>query len=139
ARYLAGSEELFDRFATRFKRQTRRRWRKLVPLVEQARREERTKYGETVFLLEPNIKRSRGGLRDLQLIRWLGFIAHGEADPTSLELAGHLTKRDFFKLREATEFLLRLRNEMHFHAGKPQDVLDRGEQMRLAELFKYQG
>lgn len=139
ARFLAGSRELFDRFAARFKRQARMRWRKLVPLVEQARREERTKYGETVFLLEPNIKRSRGGLRDLQLIRWLGFIVHGERDPTALELAGHLSRRDFFALRDATEFLLRLRNEMHFHAGKSQDLLGRGEQMRLAELFGYRG
>jgi [protein-PII] uridylyltransferase len=139
ARFLVGSRELFERFAARFRRQAHRNWGKLVPLVEQARREERTKYGETVYLLEPNIKRSRGGLRDLQLIRWLGFIVYGEADPTALELAGHVSKRDYLVLREATEFLLRLRNEMHFHAGKAQDMLERGEQIRLAELFGYQG
>ncbi len=139
SRFLVGSHELFDRFYTRFRRQMMRRWRKLVPLVEQARREERAKFGETVFLLEPNIKRSRGGLRDLQLIRWIGFLRHGESSPDALRRAGHLSKRDFRKLRSANDFLLRVRNDMHFHAGKANDLLDRSEQMRLAQLLGYEG
>ncbi len=92
-------------------------------------------YGETVYLLEPNIKRSSGCLRDLQLLRWLGFILHGTTDPASLQLLGRLSKADQAEPREASEFLLRLRNELHFHAGQPNDVLDRHEQVRLAELY----
>jgi hypothetical protein len=48
---------------------------------------ERSKYGETVFLLEPNVKRSRGGLRDLQLIRWIGFIRAGTGGVSDVVLA----------------------------------------------------
>ena len=47
------------------------RWRRLF-IAE--RRKERLEYGETVYLLEPNVKRSRGGLRDIHLLRWLWYI-----------------------------------------------------------------
>ncbi len=107
--------------------------------IEDARRTERLQYGETVYLLEPNIKRSSGCLRDLQLLRWLGFARHGTTDPAAQQLLGAITKADQSALREASEFLLRVRNELHFHAGQSNDVLDRHEQVRLAELYGYQG
>ena len=138
SRFLAGNEELFERFMTRFRRQTKSNWRKLVPLVDAERREERSKYGETVFLLEPNVKRSRGALRDLQLIRWLGFARYGESDPATLARAGHLAPLDRKRLREARDWLLWVRNDLHFAAGKASDLLDRAEQVRLADLRKYQ-
>ena len=49
--------------------------------IDESRHEERAQYGETVYLLQPNVKRSPGGLRDIQLIRWLGFARYGEAGP----------------------------------------------------------
>ena len=67
---------------------TKRNWRRLLAKTEEARRDERSKFGETVFLLEPNVKRSRGGLRDLQFIRWIGFIRYGENDFDALTEAG---------------------------------------------------
>ncbi len=138
SRLLAGDEKLFKSFFERFTRETRHRAKSLYQAIEEARRSERAQYGETVYLLEPNIKRSSGCLRDLQLLRWLGFMLHGTTDPAALQLLGALSKADQASLREASEFLLRLRNELHFHAGQPNDVLDRHEQVRLAELYGYQ-
>ncbi len=92
-----------------------------------------------MYLLEPNVKRSPGGLRDVQLIRWLGFARYGQSDPDSLQGVGAILKEDRVTLRSATEFLLRVRNEIHFHAGKPQDVLGRSEQVRIAAEFHYAG
>jgi [protein-PII] uridylyltransferase len=139
SRPLAGSEKLFRMFVDRFARQTHARSKSLFKSIEGARRAERSQYGETVYLLEPNIKRSSGCLRDLHLLRWLGFARHGTTDPAALQLLGALSKDDQLRLREASEFLLRLRNELHFHAGQLNDVLDRAEQMRLAELYQYKG
>jgi [protein-PII] uridylyltransferase len=139
ARFLAGSEKLFDTFFEKFQRRTRARYKSLFHTIYGARKAERQQYGETVYLLEPNIKRSRGGLRDLQLVRWLGFARYGVATPEALQLAGGLTKADQNDLRAASEFLLRLRNELHFDAGKSNDVLDKSEQVRLAEHYQYQG
>jgi [protein-PII] uridylyltransferase len=139
SRRLAGSEELFDSYRHRYKKQMMQRADALVPLVEKARNEERAQYGETVYLLEPNVKRSGGGLRDIQFLRWVGFLQYGAAEPDALRLAGRLTESDFQAVREAWEFLLHLRNEMHFHAGKSHDLLDKQEQLRLAKRFGYRG
>ena len=75
------------------------------------------RYGETVFLLEPNIKRSRGALRDIQLIRWIGSSATARPIPASCTRWARCGDEDLDALLRASEFLLRLRNELHFHAG----------------------
>lgn len=137
SRLIVGNQPLFDAFDGRFRRMTRRRWRKLLLAIEEARREERSKYGETVFLLEPNVKRSRGGLRDLAFIRWIGFVRYGENDFDGLTQAGHLTKEEQGKLRAARDFLFWVRNDLHFQHAKAEDVLDRSEQLRIAALQGY--
>jgi [protein-PII] uridylyltransferase len=137
SRLIAGDQPLYDLFDGRFRRMTRRRWRRLLKAAESARREERSKHGETVFLLEPNIKRSRGGLRDLQLIRWIGFIRYGENDYDALAQRGWLKKEEQRQLRAARDFLLWLRNDLHFQHNKAEDALDRAEQLRIAGLRGY--
>lgn len=139
ARLLAGSEELFADFSKRFRRQAQRRSARLIAAVEKARSDERLQYGETVYLLQPNVKRSRGGLRDAQLLRWIGFARYGAADPQTLAARAALPAEDAMALARALEFLLRVRNEMHFQAGKSNDNLDRAEQVRLAETFGFAG
>lgn len=139
SRYLVGSDRLFREFQERFGRAAQRRSTALLESLIDSRRAERHKYGETVYLLEPNIKRSRGGLRDIQLIRWIGFAKYGVADPDHLQRIGALSHHDQRRLRAAHEFLARTRNEMHFHAGRASDVLDRVEQLRLAEFYGFRG
>ena len=139
ARFLGGSVRFFKRFLRSFSKTTRRKSSALVKSVEESRRSERVRYGETVYLLEPNVKRSRGGLRDLQLLRWIGFARYGEAVPEKLHRRGLLTGEDFRRLQRAKDFLLRLRNEMHFNADTARDVLYRDEQMRIAEAWGYEG
>ncbi|MBI2823207.1 MAG: [protein-PII] uridylyltransferase [Planctomycetia bacterium] len=139
ARYLAGSVRLFTRFARRMERMVHRHARRMMANFDEERRKERAQFGETVYLLEPNVKRSQGGLRDIQLMRWVGFAKHAITEPDGLRLAGALLRQDQDVIRRASEFLLRLRNEMHFAAGKANDALDRAEQVRLAEVYGYQG
>lgn len=139
SRFLAGHEPLFTRFLQRMQRLAARNSRRLIVAIEKARQEERQTYGETNFLLMPNIKRSLGGLRDIQLVRWLGFARYGNTDPEVLESLDAISPEDRRRLRRAHEFLLRLRNELHFHSNRAQDVLDRQEQVRLAKLYGYQG
>lgn len=137
SRLILGDADLHGGFHARFVRKTKAQWRRMLPMVEAAREEERSKYGETVFLLEPNVKRSSGGLRDLQLVRWIGFARWRENELEALNQAGRLSKEDLRELRNARDYLLWLRNDMHFHAGKANDLLDRTEQLRLAEAKRY--
>lgn len=138
ARYLVGNEELFDNFAGRFRRIASRRTLEIIKAIIAAREKERIEFGETVYLLRPNIKRSRGGLRDIHLIRWLGFVQYEVTEIDQLLQAGAISTADSTQLALSLEFLLRVRNEMHFNAGRPEDLLGRKEQPRLADFFGYQ-
>ncbi len=137
ARLLAGDDDLFARFCKRLRQTVRRRGRALCAQVVEARTKERARYGETIYLLEPNVKRSRGGLRDVQLLGWLGALRYETGSLEELEQQRLLDPDDCRAVAQAAEFLLRLRNEMHFHAGQAADVLDRAEQVRIAALRAY--
>ena len=138
SRLLAGNETLFEAYRQKFDRRLRRNASRLLADTEKEREQERLRYGETVFMLEPNVKRSRGGLRDAQLLRWVGKLRYGHAEPSELARLGVLSQEDFELLSEANEYLLRLRNDMHFHSGKAGDVLSRSEQLRIAEERGYE-
>ena len=139
SRLLLGSSAEYDRFAEQFQTMVVRNKVRLSRDFIAARRGERLQYGETVYLLEPNVKRSRGGLRDIHLLRWLWFLRCGEADFDRLHDIGVLSKFDHRRLISSQSFLLRVRNEMHFHAGDACDLLSRVEQLRLSECFQYRG
>lgn len=134
SRFVMGDRRLFERFWQVYTNAVRRRAAALVPAIQQARTEERLRYGETVYLLEPNIKRSRGGLRDAHLVGWIGRVRWGASDPSELVRLGVLGAEDAAALEQAVAFLLWLRNELHFHAGKAGDVLSRAEQLRIAQV-----
>lgn len=138
-RWLEGSSALVAQCERRLARQAQRRSAALLAKVEEARREEQARYGETVFLLEPNVKRSRGGLRDLQFIRWVGYLRFGQRDYDALAQAGCLTRDELAQLRQAQDFLLWVRNDLHFWFGKAEDVLDREQQVRLAQRWGCRG
>lgn len=139
SRFLLGSPTLYEEFSKAMTSMAARRSTTLSRAFISARREERLHYGETVYLLEPNVKRSRGGLRDLHLLRWLWLLKFEVADPEQLHNKELLSKFDYRRLVSAQNFLLRVRNEMHFHAGELNDLLSRPEQLRLAEYFQFRG
>jgi [protein-PII] uridylyltransferase len=138
ARFLTGNQELFENFTGRFQRIAGRRTLEVIKAIVAAREKERNDFGETVYLLRPNIKRSRGGLRDIHLIRWLGFVQFGQTEIDQLLQAGAISTADSTQLALSLEFLLRVRNEMHFNAQAAEDLLGRNEQLRLANFFGYQ-
>ena len=139
ARFLTGNAQLFQEFHSSY-------FRKVATVavdkyLEQKlveRRREYEKFGETVYLLEPNVKKSQGGLRDLHLLQWAG-IARYQA-PTIRELSdrGILSRQDYVVVSEAREFLLRVRALLHVHAGMAQEILSFDEQVWLAARFGFE-
>ena len=102
---------------------------------EAERREAR--YGETVFLLEPNVKESAGGLRDLHMALWscrVRFKTHGLDELLRL---GVLSPEEHRTLRRAYDFVLRVRYELHRIRRRRQDHLRFDSQERIAEILGY--
>lgn len=137
SRSVIGNVALYERFAEKFEQMVTRRKQAFCGEFFVARSKERDQYGGTVYLLEPNIKRSKGALRDLHLLRWLWFTQAGESDFDRLRTMNVISKFDHHSLVAARDFFLNVRNEMHFHAGKSVDALMRPEQVRLAEKLGY--
>lgn len=139
SRFLGGNPELYENYLSRLQRLASRRSTNLIRGIVDAREHERLQFGETVYLLRPNIKKSRGGLRDLHLIRWLGFVRFGETDIDQLCRRRALFGVEATRLQASAEFLLRLRNELHWQANRANDGFGRNEQVRIAEKFGYVG
>lgn len=139
SRFLGGNPEIFESYFNRLTRISHRRKSNLISRVIQARELERAQFGETVYLLRPNLKKSRGALRDIHLIRWLGFLRFGEKNVDALKRQRAISSDDAKLIRESIEFLLRMRCELHFQVRRAEDGLGRNEQVRIAEKFGYQG
>jgi [protein-PII] uridylyltransferase len=139
-RLIWGEPALFDRLMTGFqKKVVRARLTAFIDECIRAREKERTEYGSAVKQLEPDIKRSPGGLRDVHLMRWVGYARFGAANIDSLRLQGALSRDESRALLAAYEFLKRVRVDLHFAAGRCQDVLSRDEQLRITEERQIEG
>lgn len=129
ARRLWGSEELFAKFERQFRQHVvTHRHKAFIEDCLAARLDS----GPQAQELEPDVKNSIGGLRDLHLIRWLAFALCGARDIDSIRLHGLLNKDEARHLKAGWEFLTRIRIDLHLNAGRDQDRLTRDEQLRIA-------
>ena len=139
ARFLAGSPYLFQEFHRRYFREVASRGtRRFVEQKMEERRREYVKFGQTIYLLEPNVKKSKGGLRDFHLLRWAGMARFQAATLQDLADRGLLPRQDCLALTESREFLWRIRACLHVEAGMAQEMLSLDEQVRLASLYGFQ-
>ena len=138
ARLIDGPEALFR--AMQEELSTRNIWpsKKFFAekLKEQLSRHHR--YEDTAYQLEPNVKGSPGGLRDIQMIGWVAKRHFGVA--TLDELLDHefLTPGQLQKLHEGQEFLWRVRFGLHILTGRREDRLLFDHQSRLASMLGYE-
>src|SRR5437870_8947973 len=138
ARWLAGDQTLFGEFTRTYREQVSgKRVQEYVAQKLADRQPEYGKYGSTNFLLEPNIKRSRGGLRDLHLLKWTALACYETSSLEDLSADGLLSAGDVTALWDAQEFFWRVRNELHFFALRAQDILTFDEQIRIAGLWGF--
>ena len=138
ARRVAGSEKLYDTFSQAYRSYYASENPKdyiAARLDDQASR--RAKYANTVFNQEPDIKNGVGGLRDYQNAVWMARV---KLDVTSLdELAAqnYLRADDLVAFQRAYDFLLRVRNQLHFMSARATDVMSLDLQPRIAEALGY--
>ncbi len=95
------------------------------------------KYADTEYNLEPNVKASPGGLRDIQMIGWIAARHFGERDPKVLARLGFLTDDELSILQNGQDFLWRVRYALHLIANREEDRLLFDNQRELAGMFGY--
>ena len=119
ARLLAGKRDLYARFVRRMRDALDPAGFMQAKLLEQQQRHAR--YAATT--LEPNIKESAGGLRDLQTILWIARAAGIGKSWRDLARRGVLTPAEAREIHQHEQFLQSLRIRMHYHAGRREDRL----------------
>ena len=104
-------------------------------LAERAERHKRQ--GGQRYVLEPNVKEGKGGLRDLQTLYWIGKYLHRVPSAEGLVGAGLLSREEFDSFARAEEFLWAARCHLHYITGRATDVLTFDLQVEVAARMGY--
>ena len=132
ARLLAGDEELFGTFQKRLFKQLPKR---TAARLRKAHLKRGAHTG-SVQLLEPNVKESPGGLREVQLLEW-ATKAHYRDRDLDAALGQFLDDVDRQALAAGRDFLWRIRHELHWAMGRKHDVLENETKPRVARSLGY--
>src|SRR5216110_190077 len=138
SRFLAGDADL----AREFRRQFRSKCvdgseREYVELRIQDQVARHKKFGDSVYLQEPNLKSGCGGLRDYQNLLWMTYFREGSLRTNQLVGKDWLSESDQLRIERAYDFLLRLRTDLHYATGRATDVLHINLQEQVARRLNY--
>src|SRR6266849_3442493 len=138
ARFLLGDRALFDEMVARFDRQVVQGSAAefvAAKLVEREQRHRRS--GQSRYLVEPNVKDSKGGLRDLHTLFWIAKYVYRVRDPEDLIAQGVFNRAEYRLFRRCEDFLWAVRCNMHFVAGRAEERLSFDIQRSIARRLGY--
>jgi len=137
-RYICGLQRLETELETRFDKEIVTGTGPEFIAAKLAERDERhRKAGDTRYLVEPNVKEGKGGLRDLHTLFWISKYYYHVRDQAELVKLGVLSKHEYRLLEKADDFLWAVRCHMHFLTGKAEERLSFDIQREIAEAFGY--
>ncbi|MEA5444385.1 [protein-PII] uridylyltransferase [Gammaproteobacteria bacterium AB-CW1] len=138
ARRLAGSKKTFEALQELAFSDELWTSRSFFERKLEEQRTRHAKYHDTAYKLEPNIKESPGGLRDIQMIGWVAKRHFGARTLADLASYGFLSREEHRRLVEGQGFLWRIRWLLHEMTGRHEDRLLFDHQLRLAETMGYE-
>ena len=140
SRLVVGNEPLFLKFKSKFLTEAIHNDKNNFFAERSVDMEARyDRYSRTIYLQEPNVKESPGGLRDWHNLLWISETALQNRDIKVMQEEGVVSETGATQIQDSVNFLERLRNEMHFRTGKPVDILSLRLQGEVAEAFDYEG
>ncbi|GAA3058234.1 [protein-PII] uridylyltransferase [Rhizobium viscosum] len=137
-RFICGLQSLETELESRFDKEIVTGTGPEFIAAKLAERDERhRKAGDTRYLVEPNVKEGKGGLRDLHTLFWISKYYYHVRDPADLVPLGVLSKQEYRLLEKADDFLWAVRCHMHFLTGKAEERLSFDIQREIAEALGY--
>ncbi|MDX2257361.1 MAG: [protein-PII] uridylyltransferase [Hyphomicrobiaceae bacterium] len=138
ARRILGPMALFEEMRSRFSVEVMKPSVKSFIDAKMAERDERHKRaGDARYLVEPNVKDGKGGLRDLHTLHWLSKAVHGEEVGSRTVSDGIFTEEEAATFRRCEHFLWTVRCYLHFLTGRPEERLTFDVQPQMAEWLGY--
>ena len=142
ARFLAGDGAIFEELQALLVADVlNRNQHKFFQIKLEETRERHAKYGDSIYLLEPQLKEGEGGLRDLHTALWLAKVKYKIHSVEELVQRAIITAPELNEVLEARDFLFRVRNSLHFLSKRHFDQLTFEYQERIAPMlgFKPEG
>ncbi len=138
ARYICGDKNLFNELVNRFNKKILTNSGADFIQAKLAERDERHKrQGASRYLLEPNIKEGKGGLRDLNSLYWICKYIYHVQSGQELVLAGVFSPEEFARFQKCEDFLWAVRCRMHFLEKRAEERLSFDLQRKVAVSLKY--
>ena len=138
ARFLLGDKNLFDELVTRFDNEVVRNTASEFVAAKLGEREDRVRRsGQSRYLVEPNVKDGKGGLRDLHTLFWIAKYVYRVREPDELIKRGVFDKEEYLLFRRCEDFLWSVRCHMHFLTGRAEERLSFDIQREIAVRLGY--
>jgi [protein-PII] uridylyltransferase len=133
ARYVWGDRALYEETAARFDEEVMRDTARVFVAEKLAERDARHKrMGDSRYVVEPNVKEGKGGLRDLHTLFWIGKYVNRVRSVAELVDAGLLTANELRQFQKAEDFLWAVRCHLHIITGRAEDRLTFDLQLEIA-------
>jgi len=143
-RYLAGERDLADQLYSKFRKDvTKGKGRNYIALKLEERDARHGREGNSRYVIEPNIKEGKGGLRDLHVLYWIARYLDKEGKIKDAQATEPYVEMDLFskesgqRFAHAADFLWRARIHLHLAAGRPTESLSFDRQTVLARKMGY--
>src|SRR5215475_195248 len=138
SRYLFGDAKLYDELTAKFDKDVAQGTAPEFVAAKLAEREERhRRAGQSRYLVEPNIKDSKGGLRDLHTLFWIAKYVYRVHEPEELIACGVFDRDEYNMFRRCEDFLWSVRCNMHFLCGRAEERLSFDIQREIAVRLGY--
>ena len=138
ARYVWGDQGVYDEAAARFDREVLAGTGRTFVTEKLAERDARHKrMGDSRYVVEPNLKEGKGGLRDLHTLFWIGKYLHRVGTVAELVDKGLLTAAELRQFQKAENFLWSVRGHLHSVAGRAEERLTFDVQSEIARRMRY--
>ncbi len=137
-RYVWGDQALYDEAAARFQSQVVADTARAFITDKLAERDVRHKrMGDSRYVVEPNLKEGKGGLRDLHTLFWIGKYVHRVTSVADLVERGLLTAEELRQFQKAENFLWAVRCHLHTVTKRPEERLTFDVQREIASRMNY--
>ena len=137
ARHLCSDRSLFDELRKKFWEDAAANGRDFVEAKLAERKARHTRQGESRYLVEPNLKESKGGLRDLQTLYWLGKYLYRVENAADLVEHNVFSKEEFKVFQKAEAFLWNVRVRLHYLLDRAEERLSFDVQPAMAAAMGY--
>jgi [protein-PII] uridylyltransferase len=138
SRHLFGDAKLYGELTARFDKEVAQGTAPEFVAAKLAEREERhRRAGQSRYLVEPNVKDGKGGLRDLHTLFWIAKYVYRAHEPEELIACGVFDRDEYNLFRRCEDFLWSVRCNMHFLAGRAEERLSFDIQREIAVRLGY--